>query len=249
MKSVPLLVAVIALVGCAVVPETGRRQLIMMSPQEEAKLGLQAFQQYKQKKPVSTNSAMTARIRRVGQQIARHANVPGARWEFVLFADNEPNAFALPGGKVGINTGILSITKNDAGLATIIGHEIAHLIARHGAERSSQKSLAQIGMSAIGIAVPQAGLLQTGAGTVAQLGLLKYSRAHELEADQIGTLLMARAGFDPREAVGFWERFAAYKKAKGGGASVEFLSTHPLDGRRIQQLKAHMPRAVAEFSG
>ena len=220
-----------------------------MSPQEEANLGLQAFQQYKQKKPISANSALAARVRRIGQRIASVANVPGAQWEFVLFADKEPNAFAVPGGKVGVNTGIMKIAQNDAGLATIIGHEIAHLTARHAAERVSQKRVAQIGAGLLGAIAPEAELLATGVGYGAQLGLLKFSRAHELEADQIGSILMARAGYDPREAVAFWQRFADYKRQSGGGASPEFLSTHPLDDRRIAALHAYMPRALADYRG
>ena len=235
--------------NCAVVPETGRRQLISMSPQEEANLGLQAFQQYKQKKPISGNSALAARVRRIGQRIASVANVPGAQWEFVLFADKEPNAFAVPGGKVGVNTGIMKIAQTDAGLATIIGHEIAHLTARHAAERVSQKRVAQIGAGLLGAIAPEAELLTTGVGYGAQLGLLKFSRAHELEADQIGSILMARAGYDPREAVSFWQRFADYKRQSGGGSSLEFLSTHPLDDRRIAALRSYMPRALADYRG
>ncbi|MFT4639475.1 MAG: putative Zn-dependent protease [Verrucomicrobiales bacterium] len=235
--------------NCAVVPETGRRQLLSMSPEEETKLGLQAFQQYKQKKPISNNTALAARVRRVGQRLASVANVPGARWEFILFEDKEPNAFAVPGGKVGINTGIMIIAQTDAGLATIIGHEIAHLTARHAGERVSQKRVAQIGASVLGLVLPEAGLLTSGVGVGAQLGLLRFSRAHELEADQIGTLLMARAGYDPREAIGFWQRFANDKKQKGSGSKHEFLSTHPLDERRIQALRAHVPRAMAEYRG
>lgn len=233
--------------NCAVVPETGRRQLISMSPQEETKLGLQAFQQYKQKKPRSNNTALAARIRRIGHRLASVANVPGAQWEFVLFADKEPNAFAVPGGKVGVNTGIMPIAISDAGLATIIGHEIAHLTARHAAERVSQKRVAQIGAGVLGLVLPEAEALTTGVGYGAQLGLLKFSRAHELEADQIGSILMARAGYDPREAVDFWQRFADYKKQKGQATSLEFLSTHPLDEHRINALRAYIPRATSEY--
>lgn len=245
----PAIIALCIVVGCAVVPETGRRQLIMMSPAEEAQLGFQAFQQYKSKKPISKDGALAARVRRIGQRIASVANVPNARWEFVLFADSEPNAFAVPGGKVGVNTGIMQIAQSDAGLATIIGHEVAHLIARHAAERASQSQVTQLGTTVLGMVVPEAGLIGTGVGVGAKLGLLKFSRAHELEADEIGSILMARAGYDPREAVGFWQRFAAYKKRSGKGASVEFLSTHPLDDRRIQALQAYMPRALAEYRG
>ncbi len=175
--------------------------------------------------------------------------MPGVQWEFVLFADSEPNAFAVPGGKAGVNTGIMPIAITDAGLATIIGHEIAHLTARHAAERVSQKRAAQIGAGVLGLVIPEAGLLTTGVGYGTQLGLLKFSRAHELEADQIGSILMARAGYDPREAVNFWQRFADYKKQKGKATSMEFLSTHPLDERRINALRSYIPRAMSEYLG
>ena len=249
----PLIVALAGfgcvLPNCAVVPETGRRQMISMTPQEESQLGLQAFQEYKKQKPVSSNAALAARIRRVGQRLSAVANVPGAQWEFVLFADDEPNAFAVPGGKVGVNTGIMSLAQTDAGLATIIGHEIAHLTARHAAERVSQKRIAEIGASVVGMVLPESGLLTTGVGYGAQLGLLKFSRSHELEADQIGSILMARAGYDPREAVAFWQRFADYKRQKGQSSNLEFLSTHPLDDRRINDLRAFLPRALADYRG
>lgn len=242
-----LLVLGCLITNCAVVPETGRRQLMSMSVQEEAQLGLQAFQQYRKQKPVSQNTRLANRVRQVGRRLAAVSQVPGAQWEFVLFEDNEPNAFAVPGGKVGVNTGIMRIAQDDAGLATIIGHEIAHLTARHAAERLSQKRVAQVGAGIVGAVFPEANALNTGVGVGAQLGLLRFSRAHELEADQIGTLLMARAGYDPREAVAFWQRFAAYKQQKGSGSSLEFLSTHPLDTRRIAALQAFVPNAMNEY--
>ncbi len=220
---------------------------MMMSPQEETQLGLQAFRQYKAKKPLSNDAATAARVRRVGRRIAAVANVPSAQWEFALFADSTPNAFAVPGGKIGVNTGIMSIAQSDAGLATIIGHEIAHLIARHAAERQSQTTIAQLGGSILGAVAPEANMLRTGVGIGSQLGLLGYSRAHELEADRIGAILMARAGYDPREAPRFWRRFADYKRRKGGNTTIEFLSTHPLDERRIRTLEAYLPEAMAQY--
>ncbi len=135
----------------------------------------------------------------------------------------------MPGGKVGVNTGIMAIALDDAGLATIISHEIAHLAARHAGERLSQQRVAELGAGLLGAVLPEAQGLQTGAGVAAQLGLLRFSRSHELEADRVGAILMARAGFDPREAVAFWERFAAYKRSRGDGASLEF-SQHPSAG-------------------
>ncbi|MEA3641933.1 MAG: M48 family metallopeptidase [Lamprobacter sp.] len=242
----------LTLLSCATAPETGRRQLLLVSPVEEAQLGLQAFQQIKQQQPLVTRGKEAAMLQQVGGRISQVAPLPNARWEFVLFKDESPNAFALPGGKVGVNTGILPITKDEAGLATVIGHEVAHAVARHGAERMSHDLLVQLGGAGLSAALGnEAGasrdLIMQAYGIGSQLGvMLPYSRTQELEADELGLLYMARAGYDPREAIGFWQRFAAYN-AKRGGAPAEFLSTHPLDQRRIAALEQAMPRAVAEY--
>lgn len=249
--ALPLL-ALSLLGGCATAPETGRSQLLLISPSEEAAMGLQSFAKIKQEKPVVTGGKEAEAVRAVGARIARVAPVVGAKWEFVLFDDKTPNAFALPGGKVGVNTGILPITKNDAGLATVISHEIAHVTARHGAERMSQGMAVDLGGQLLSIAIgSDAGLAGSAAvaayGIGTQLGvLLPYSRVHEAEADEIGLMYMARAGFDPREAIGFWQRFAAYN-AKQGSKGPAFLSTHPLDEVRIAKLQALMPKAMAEY--
>jgi predicted Zn-dependent protease len=226
--------------------------LLLVDPVQETELGLQAFQQIKQRQPAVTRGAEAAMVQRVGERISKVAPLPNARWEFVLFKDKSPNAFALPGGKVGVNTGILPITQDEAGLATVIGHEVAHAVARHGAERMSHGLLVQLGGAGISAALgPEAGpsgdLIMQAYGIGSQLGvMLPYSRTQELEADELGLLYMARAGFDPREAIGFWQRFAEYN-ARRGGAPAEFLSTHPLDQRRIAALQRALPRAVAEY--
>ncbi|NBC47055.1 MAG: M48 family metalloprotease [Gammaproteobacteria bacterium] len=241
-----------ALVACATAPETGRRQLLLVSPAEEAQLGLKAFDQIKREHQVVRGGQDAAMLQRVGGRISEIAALPNARWEFVLFEEDSPNAFALPGGKVGIYTGILPVTKNEAGLATVISHEIAHAAARHGAERMSHGMLVQLGGAGLSAALgSDAGvtgdLIMQAYGVGSQLGvMLPYSRTQELEADELGLLYMARAGYDPREAIAFWKRFAAHN-AKRGGAPPEFLSTHPLDQRRIAQLQRLMPRAVAEY--
>lgn len=241
-----------AAAGCATAPETGRQQLLLVSPAQEAQLGLQAFQQVKQEQPIVRTGADAEMVRRVGARIAAVAPLPNADWEFVLFKDQQPNAFALPAGKVGIYTGILPITKNETGLATVIGHEVAHAVARHGAERMSQSMVVQLGGAGLSAAMgAEAGaardlaLQAYGVGT--QFGvMLPYSRTQELEADELGLLYMARAGYDPREAIAFWQRFAEYNDQRGG-QTVEFLSTHPLDQRRIARLEQLMPRALAEY--
>lgn len=236
--------------ACTVAPGLGRPQLMMMSQEDEAKLGLKTFASYKQQNKVSSNRSASALVRNVGQRIASAVDpreVPSANWEFVLFADNSANAFALPGGKVGVNAGLLPIAQGANGLATAISHEIAHVVARHGAEQASQKTLTQLGLGVLSAVVPEAQGVDTIAGVGTGLGLLKFSRSHELEADKLGAILMARAGYDPREAVAFWRRFAEYNRREGGGRSSEFLSTHPLDERRIQALEAFMPEALAHY--
>lgn len=241
------------LAGCATVTETGRSQLNLVSADEEMKLGVAAFQETKQKTPISKDAQATAMVQRVGQRIAAVANLPNAQWEFVLFESAEANAWCLPGGKVGVYTGILPITKDEAGLATVIGHEVAHATAHHGAERMSQQMAAQLGGNVAGLLV--SGKSQTtqayvgqAYGLVSEVGvLLPYSRKHESEADYIGLLYMARAGYDPAAAVGFWERFAEYNRQHGGSQGLSFLRTHPLDKQRIQDLKAQLPNARAEY--
>ena len=255
-KLLKLLVAAAAVVslmsGCATAPETGRKQLLLVSPSEEAQMGIQAFNEIKRDQPVITTGKDAELVRKVGQRIARVAPLPNAQWEFVLFKDDTPNAFALPGGKVGINTGILPITKNEAGMATVMGHEVAHAVARHSAERMSQGLAVQLGGAILGAALgTEAGatrdLAMQAYGLGAQYGvMLPYSRTHELEADELGLIYMARAGYDPAEAIEFWKRFAAYN-AERGGKPPEFLSTHPLDARRIAELQQMMPRVRAEY--
>lgn len=243
-----------ALCGCATVPETGRRQLLAVDPAAEAEIGLRAFEQTKAQTPISANRKETQRLQLVGKRIASVARLPNARWEFVLFESDEPNAFALPGGKVGVYTGILPITRDDAGLATVVAHEIAHASARHGAERMSHGMAVQLGgavlsgvLGAYGVGGAGSDLAMQAYGLGTQVGvLLPYSRTQELEADRIGLLYMARAGYDPRAAVAFWQRFQAYN-ARQGGRPPEFLSTHPMDSHRIAALQKFMPQAVAEY--
>jgi predicted Zn-dependent protease len=194
-------------------------------------------------------------VQKVGKRIAAVAgkSLPTAQWEFVVFESSEANAFCLPGGKVGVYTGILPVTKDEAGLATVIGHEVAHAVARHGAERMSEAMVMQVGGEMLGAAMSSADprwqaatALAYGVGT--QVGReLPHSRAQESEADNIGLTYMARAGYDPQEAVKFWQRFAEYGKTHGGGGTPAFLRTHPTDETRIQQLQELMPRAQAEY--
>jgi metalloendopeptidase OMA1, mitochondrial len=239
--------------GCQTVTETGRSQLNLVSPDEEMKLGMTAFQETKQKTPISKDAQVNAMVQNAGKRIAAVANLPNAQWEFVVFESAEANAWCLPGGKVGVYTGILPITKDETGLATVIGHEVAHATAHHGAERMSQQMAAQLGGSVAGALVSgksqtTQALVGQAYGVVSEVGvLLPYSRKQESEADYIGLLYMARAGYDPGAAVAFWERFAEYNRQHGGSQGLSFLRTHPLDEQRIQALKAELPKARAEY--
>ena len=240
--------------ACGTVPETGRSQLQLVSSSQEAQLGLQEFDKLKKSVPVSKDPVANAQLQRVGQRIAAVAPLSGAHWEFVLFdKPGVPNAFCLPGGKVGIYSGILPITLNDAGLATVIGHEVAHAVARHGAERMSEQMLIQVGgqilvQATAGRSEASSAVMQQAYGIGSTLGVaLPHSRAQELEADRIGLLYMARAGFEPREALAFWQRFSKYNNKQGGGRPPEFLSTHPIDDKRIAQIEGFLPQAEMEY--
>jgi predicted Zn-dependent protease len=247
-------VVALGLLGCTTVPETGRRQLNMFSPQQETQLGLAEFNQMKKQVPISKNAAANAQVQRVGQRIAAVADLPGAQWEFVVFESPQANAFCLPGGKVGVYTGILPICQDDAGLAAVIGHEVAHAVARHGGERMTQAqglaAVGQIGGAILGSSdyADWAPLAVQAYGLGSQLGVaLPHSRAQESEADEIGMIYMARAGYDPRAAVAFWERFAVYNQQHGGDTTAWFLRTHPTDQTRIADLQKLLPKAEAEY--
>jgi metalloendopeptidase OMA1, mitochondrial len=231
------------LAGCETAPVTGRSQLILLPAGQDAQLGLTAYEQILSESKISTNPALTRRVEEVGRRIAAVSGQPDWDWQFTLLENDEPNAFALPGGKVGVHTGLFKVARNDAQLATVMGHEVAHAIARHGPERMSQGMLAQLGAAAIGIGTGNQAYAQLAA-QAATLGIiLPYSRTQESEADHIGLLLMAEAGYDPREAVTLWENF----QALGGARPPEFLSTHPAEGTRIQRLRELMPEALAVY--
>ena len=236
-----LVTALVLLAACATSP-TGRSQLVLMPESEINQMGLQAFTTIKQETRVDQSTVTNRYVQCVAQAITREV---GGNWEVVVFNDSDANAFALPGGKIGVYTGLLKVAENQDQLATVIGHEVAHVLARHSNERVSQKFAVEQGLSLVNaIASPQSGTGQTLMGLLgvgAQYGvLMPYSRIQESEADILGLDLMARAGFDPRESTRLWINMGR----AGGGQPPEFLSTHPSHSTRISDLNAHMPVAL-----
>lgn len=245
-----LLPLLLLLASCATAPYTERSQLILIPQVEENQLGAAAFRQLLATEKVSRDPGLQTVVSRIGWRIATATGRSDFRWEFVVIDDPKTaNAFALPGGKVGVYTGIFPIARTEAGLAAVMAHEVAHVLARHGAERMSQGLLARLGAAAIhaGMAgsdptVVEGVMVAYGLG--ASVGvLLPYSRLQESEADRIGLILMAQAGYDPREALHFWERMAREEKRR----PPEFLSTHPSPGHRIEELQRWMPNALTSY--
>ncbi len=247
MRSRLVTILLLCVVACATAPYTNRRQLILVSPQQEAALGAQAFQQVVAKSQLDRDPTTNGAVEAVGRRLAAVANRPDFQWKFVVLEnDREANAFCLPGGKVAVYTGILPIAQDQAGLAVVMGHEIAHAIARHGAERISQAEVAELGGQALAIGLgggTGGAAILAAYGLGAQVGvLLPYGRTQESEADHIGLLLMAQAGYDPHAAIGFWERMERSSGAQGG--PPQFLSTHPSHGSRIEQIRGWIPEAM-----
>lgn len=247
MKSIALAL-LLSLTACVTVPETGRQAFIVTSEAEENQLGAQAYKEILSNEPISGNSRWNKILQRVGKRIADAANKPGFQWEFKLIESKEPNAFCLPGGKVAFYTGILPIAKNEAGLAAIMGHEVAHATARHGGQRMTRALGTQIGLAGLSALLggddksTKKGLLMAALGVGASVGvMLPFSRGNEEEADKIGLIYMARAGYDPRAAPRLWGRM---HKAAGGSSPPEFLSTHPPSLKRQKSLKAQLPQVM-----
>jgi predicted Zn-dependent protease len=239
------------IVACQMVQQTGRSQFIVVSESQELQLGAEAYQETLKKTPPSTRADWQTQLRRVGQRISTAAEKPDYKWEFTVLQGKEVNAFALPGGKVAFWEGIMPVAQDDNGIAVIMGHEVAHALARHGAERMSQQMGAQaIGeILALGVGKVSPGLHDDflklyGMGATVGV-LLPWGRAQESEADRIGLTLMAKAGYDPAAAVSFWERMSKI----GGDKPPEFLSTHPSDETRIAQIKAWLPEARSYYRG
>lgn len=250
-------------VSCTTVPITGRKQLDIIPNSTMLATSLQEYDKFLQEHKLSANQEQTQMVKRVGTRIQRAVEqyfqqkglshqLDGYAWEFNLVESEEANAWCMPGGKVVVYTGILPITRDENGLATVMGHEIAHAVARHGNERMSQALLTEMGGMALAVALDQhpsqtSQLWMAVYGMGAQVGiLLPYSRLHESEADHLGLIFMAMAGYDPNTAVEFWQRMA---KMKTGQAPPEFLSTHPSDETRIRKIKELVPEAMQYYEG
>jgi predicted Zn-dependent protease len=247
--------------ACSTVPVSGRSQLSLVSSSEMMSMSNQQYAEFLKANKLSTDRKTVDLVRRVGTRIRKaveqymtqnnHADaLRGYQWEFNVVESPEVNAWCMPGGKVVVYTGILPVTRDETGLAVVMGHEIAHAVAEHGRERVSQQMLAQLGAVALDAALENNSqqtrdIWMSAYGVGAQYGaLLPFSREHESEADHLGLVFMAMAGYDPNAAVGFWGRMAA---ASGGAKPEEFLSTHPSDETRIRQIKEKLPEAMRYY--
>lgn len=259
--AIPALLALAWLAAaCSTVAISGRKQLNIIPDSEMLAMSFQQYDAFLAENPLSQDAEQTARVKRVGANIQKaveayfakagnSAQLRDYRWEFNLVESEDVNAWCMPGGKVVFYTGIMPICRDDVGVAVVMGHEVAHAVAEHGAERMSQALLAQMGGMALSEAVENQPeetqqLWMTAFGLGAQVGvLLPFSRTQESEADHLGLIFMAMAGYDPNTAVSFWERMAA----QGGAKPPEFLSTHPSDQTRIRKIKEHLPEAMKYY--
>jgi metalloendopeptidase OMA1, mitochondrial len=233
-------------------PETGKKSHVALSTQQESALGLQTYQQVLSQSQSITSGPELEMVKRVAGRLATATGKAGQGfdWKVSLIRDEKVNAFCLPGGKIVVYSGILPVAQNEAALATVLGHEMAHATSRHGAQRLLQENLAQTAMTGIALSISdmdydrqRAVMGALGAG--AKFGvLMPFSRGHESEADHIGLNYMARAGYDPRESIRFWKRMEESSR----GQPPEFLSTHPSHGTRLQQLEGWMPAALEEYN-
>ena len=254
------------IVGCgttSTVPITGRQQTLMVSDGEVLSLSTQQYQEFMKSAKLSTNANNTAMVKRVGQKLATavtnylnangmSADVQNFAWEFNLVQDKSVNAWCMPGGKIVVYEGLLPVTQDEASLAIVLGHEIAHAVARHSAEQLStqmrQQNIMQVGTvlaGAVGIGEKTQSILQTAAALNFNFGNLKYSRDHESEADYMGLIFAAMAGYDPQVAISFWQRMAAASTNQ----QAEFFSDHPSDETRIKNITAWMPQALKYYNG
>jgi len=251
---------IVLLAACSSVVLTGRKQLLLVSDSDVLTTSLQSYSDYMKSAPLSTNKTNTALVKKVGKNIAvavetylrnngMESEIANLSWEYSLVKDTSQNAFCMPGGKIVVYEGILPVTKNETGLAVVLGHEVAHAIAKHSNERMSQQMIAQYGASITSaVFASKSAATQNIANTVYGLGaqygaILPFSRKHELEADRLGLIFMAMAGYNPSEAASFWERMSE----ASAGATPEFMSTHPSDATRIAQIQKYLPEALQYY--
>ncbi|MBZ0157576.1 MAG: M48 family metallopeptidase [Alphaproteobacteria bacterium] len=256
-----LLLSVALLFACQTVPITGRQQLSLVSSESLLPMSFSTYREFLAKHRVIENTPQAQSVKTVGARIRQAVQeylssqglserLKGYQWEFNLIEDKSVNAWAMPGGKVVVYSGMLPVAQNDTGLAVVMGHEIAHAVAAHGEERMSQGLIAQLGGVALSTALSQkpqetVNLFMQAYGLGTQVGvLLPFSRVQETEADRLGLIFMAMAGYDPRAAADFWQRMSA---AKQGAAPPEFLSTHPADETRIRNIKEFLPEAMRYY--
>lgn len=257
-KILPIAGIVLLFAQCATVPITGRKQLLVLPESEMLQMSLSSYDSFLKENNLSTDLKDTKRVKEVGKRIAQaveaylksqgmESQLEGFNWEFNLIASKEVNAWCMPGGKVVFYDGIIPVCQNDDGIAVVMGHEIAHAIAHHGNERMSQQMIIQAGSAAAAYALknkPETtqALLGTAIGLGTNYGVvLPFSRKHEYEADRLGLIFMAIAGYNPQEAVQFWTRMST---AASGQKPPEFMSTHPSDENRIAQIKTLLPEAM-----
>ncbi len=257
--SITILLFSIVLYQCATVAGTGRKQLNLVSNSELLPMSYDQYNQVLKQSKRSTNKEQTAMVKNVGKRIqvavekyfadqGLSKELEGYQWDYNLLEENTVNAWCMPGGKVAFYTGIMPICKDEKGVAVVMGHEIAHAVANHGRERMSQAVLKQYGLATVSAAMGQNPtltnkLILQASGIGTDIGLLAFSRKHESEADELGLIFMAMAGYHPKEAPKFWERMASNSK----GAPPEFLSTHPSHDTRISDLKALIPKAMQYY--
>ena len=236
----PVIVLALALSACAYNPELGRQQMTIVNDDSLARAGEQAWNQALKTSKVSPDRAANARVRAVGQRVVDSAGLSDRPWDYAVFENTAPNAFVLPGGHVGVTTGLLKIVDNDDQLAAVIGHEAGHVVARHAAERQSQTMASSLLLGVLGATVGggTGQAINSYGGDAAKYGfLLPFSRKQELEADRLGVDFMQRAGYRPREAVTLWEHMQAQS---GGSSTPQLASTHPSDATRIEALKNYI---------
>lgn len=253
-----LAIASLLWVGCGTVPITGRRQVLLVSDQEVLSSSLSQYSSYISTAPRSGNAARSAMVTRVGQRIAAateqylrqnglESELANFAWEFNLVNDNQANAFCMPGGKIVVYEGLMQLVTSEDELAVVVGHEVAHAVAKHSNERMSQQILAQYGAQILSAAVSEkSAAVQNMAGQIYGLGaqygmMLPFSRKHESEADYMGLIFMTIAGYNPDVAVGFWQ------KMSGGQQVPEFMSTHPSDATRIKEIQKELPKIKKKY--